>query len=174
MLREKIEDNLTSDNLPNVIAAPIEDLQELQSENNILVPLQNYINQPGWGLSSEEIASYMPDFWQQEIFDGSQVGIPAMRNADLLFYNNTWARELGFESPPQTPEEFNQQVCSAAKFNPDDEDVGGYILDSRYPAILNWLNSYDSTITERLNSGDYTFNKPPVKQAIIFPAQNVG
>ncbi len=168
LLREKIEDDSPTNKLPNVIAAPIEDLKELHGEKNILVPLQNYILQPGWGLSGEEIASYVPDFWQQETFEGSQVGIPAMRSANLLFYNDTWARELGFESPPKTPQEFNEQVCSAAKYNPDDEDVGGYILDSRYPVILNWLNSFDSTITERLNSGDYTFDKPSVKETITF------
>ncbi len=167
-LREKIEDNLTTSNLPNVIAAPVDDLRELHTEKDILVPLQNYIQQPGWGLSGEEIASYVPDFWQQETFDGSQVGIPAIRSTDLLFYNHTWAREMGFESPPRTPQEFNEQVCSAAKFNPDDEDIGGYILDSRHTAILNWLNVFDSTITDRLSSADYTFDKPSVKQAVTF------
>ena len=168
LLREKIEQNPTSNNLPQVIAAPIEDLRELQTEKNILINLQNYIKQPDWGLSGEEIDSYVADFWQQDIFEGSHLGLPALRSAYLLFYNDTWGRELGFESPPQTPEEFNEQVCTAAKFNPDDEDVGGYILDSRYPAILNWLNTYDSTITDQLNSRDFTFNKPSVKNAITF------
>ncbi|PIZ25991.1 MAG: ABC transporter substrate-binding protein, partial [Chloroflexi bacterium CG_4_10_14_0_8_um_filter_57_5] len=45
----------------------------------------------------------------QDPVNGQRLGAPAQRSARFLFYNQTWARELGFSAPPATADEFRQQ-----------------------------------------------------------------
>ena len=85
-----------------------------------VVDLSPYLGDPAWGLGRDDIADFPPVFWAQDVLDGKQLGLPAQRSARFLFYNQTWAHELGFDSPPATPDEFRQQACAAnASFRTD-------------------------------------------------------
>ncbi len=55
------------------------------------------------------------------------------QSAQVMFYNNTWASELGFDAAPQTADEFKEQACAAAAANdaddtPDNDGTGGLCL----------------------------------------------
>ena len=61
-------------------------------------------------------------------------GGPAQRSARVIFYNQTWARELGFNAPPSTADDFREQACKAnASFrsneDPKDDALGGWLVD---------------------------------------------
>ncbi len=61
----------------------------------------------------------MSDFpsvvWMQDEVDGVRLGMPAQRTARFLLYNQSWARELGYDLPPATFSDFERQACAANK-----------------------------------------------------------
>ena len=95
---------------------PLEMLLTWQAQSQIVFPLDELIHDPEWGLSSQEIADIFGYFWNEES-DGQRWGIPAERNAQVLFYNVSWAQALGFQHPPATEDEFKTQACAAMKAN---------------------------------------------------------
>jgi len=90
----------------------------------------------------------------------------------VLFYNTTWAKELGFRSPPTTFEQFQEQACAAAQANLDDDvaendQSGGWIVSTDYPGVLGWLYASGSEVIRPDGSG-YRFDTPQVKEALTF------
>jgi len=116
-----------------------------------VVDLNDYVDDPVWGLSQEEQDDFYPSFWEHDQFDGKRIGVPAQRSGQVLYYNATWREELGFSEPPATPEEFRGQACAAAQANLDDDDpdnngTGGWIISTDYSAVLGWLYAFGAEV----------------------------
>lgn len=99
----------------------------------LIAPLNQYIDDPVYGRTAEEQAAIYPGPYSSGTLpDGTQVGIPMHQSAQVLFYNHTWAQELGFAAPPDTSVEFREQACAAATANnaddnPDNDGTGGFV-----------------------------------------------
>ena len=124
-----------------------------------VVDLNPYLRDPLWGLGSDAIADIPSIFWAQDAVGGKQLGLPAQRSAHFLFYNKTWAHELGFDSPPETADEFRQQACAANDSFHLDNDVtndgkGGWVVDSHWQTIYSWLLAFGGSVTD---GTDYRF-----------------
>ena len=142
-----------------------------------LVNIDAYVNDPVWGMPADEQADFQPVFWQQDLYQGKRLGLPAQRYASLLYYNQSWARQLGFEAPPTTPEGFRQQACAAAQTKRQDEILtndasGGWIVSTRHPAILGWIYAFDGEIVQppdKQTARDaYNFATDEVRAAFSF------
>jgi multiple sugar transport system substrate-binding protein len=140
-----------------------------------LVDLRPYVEDAQWGLPAAEQADFYPAFWSQEVVDGRRLGIPAQRSAQVLYYNTTWAKELGFSAPPVTPEQFSQQACSAARANRSDSGTqndgsGGWIASNDYAALLSWIYSAGGDVLRSPEPGAgqpaYNFNTPLTKEVL--------
>lgn len=175
-LYDLVIDGLESDRLPNLVAAPFEHLLAWRQDDNVVIVLNDYINSPQWGLQSKEIEDFFPAFWKQDQVGGRQIAIPAQRNLYLLFYNQSWAEELGFESPPFTPEDFMVQVCAATRANLYDDQrqndgSGGWIIDNTSTTVLSWILAFEPEMLARIEDNDYRFNSPMVIQSFAFMRQ---
>ncbi|MGE5373753.1 MAG: extracellular solute-binding protein, partial [Bacteroidota bacterium] len=118
-----------------------------------VVDLNPYVNDPIYGLSTNDVLDFPPVVWDQETLDGKRFGVPAERTARFLLYNQSWARELGFSSPPQTAAEFEQQACAANKAlandaDPDNNALGGWIIDTDPMTALSWLMAFGGGVQE--------------------------
>lgn len=82
-----------------------------------IVDLMPYMESPKWGLSVEERADYVQAFLDQDNVNGVQIGFPPNRSMELLYYNLDWLRELGYDNPPATWDEF-AELCRLAKEKP--------------------------------------------------------
>jgi len=138
--------------------------------SEFIVDLHPYINDPVWGLGSDLIADFQPIFWAQEALNGRMLGVPAQRSAHFLFYNKTWAHELGFVNPPATADEFRQQVCSANAFfrtdaSPQNDGYGGWIVDTNWQTVYSWLLAFGGGVVDGEN---YSFNTDPNLAAFQF------
>ena len=86
--------------------------------------------------------------------DGKRFGVPAQRTARFILYNQSWARELGFDSaPPTTSAEFEQQACAAHKALGTDEDpnndaLGGWLIDTNAMTPLSWMIAFGGGVQE--------------------------
>jgi ABC-type glycerol-3-phosphate transport system substrate-binding protein len=137
---------LTSGPPPDLVVAPPEQALAWDAAGAV-VDLTSYVGDLEWGLTGSEVADFPAVIWQQDEVDGRRLGVPAERSARFLFYNLTWARELGFDHPPATDEEFRQQACAAnASFRTDSDQTndgyGGWIVDADWMTVYPWLLAF--------------------------------
>ena len=171
-LSENVTAALEAGTGPDVIAGYYYQGLEWNRAGEGLLELTPYVEDPVWGLAEEEQADFYPGLWEQEIWDGGRFGIPAQRTAQLLYYNLSWAKELGFTRPPSTSSQFRRQACAAASALSDDGDsandgAGGLIISTDYNAILNWIFAFDGEVVGSRGSR-YRFNTPEAQAAFTF------
>lgn len=171
-LDDQVQGAITSGGLPDIAVAYAYQALDWEADRPVLVDLEPYGSDPVWGMSEADREDFIQLFWQQDVLNGRRIGIPAGRSAQFLYYNETWARELGFSAPPSSPAQFKIQACAAAQANRDDEvrdndGTGGWIVSTQYSAIMGWLYAYGA---EPLASGGdgYRFDTPEVEQAFTF------
>jgi len=118
-----------------------------------VVDLNTYVHDPIFGVSSLEISDFPSVVWMQDEVDGLRLGMPAQRTARFILYNQTWARELGFDSAPENSTNFERQACAAhaALGKDDDEDndaLGGWLIDDHAMTSLSWMLAFDGGVQE--------------------------
>ena len=161
--------------LPEIAVAYDHQALDWDAEENILVDLSNYINDPLWGLSPEEQADFYLVFWDHFATDDLRLGVPALRSGQMLYYNTSWARELGFTSPPNTIAEFKEQACAAGRANLDDDasendKTGGWIISTHPSTILGWLYAFGAPVSRPDRRG-YRFDTAEVRNTFGFLRQ---
>ena len=135
-----------------------------------VVDLRAYIADPQWGLAADVRADIPSVFWAQDNYEGKQLGLPAQRSAQVLFYNQSWAQELGFKTPPATADEFRQQACAANASFLKDKDLsndgkGGWVVDTAWQTDYSWLLAFGGSVADGSN---YTFRTDPNLAALKF------
>jgi multiple sugar transport system substrate-binding protein len=116
-IRDAVNASVASGEVPATLVVGYQNDQAFYQLNETLVDLNDYLNDPHWGLSEEEQAAFYQSFFNQSIhvaFDDQRLGFPPNRSIELLHYNKTYLEELGFDGPPTTPEEFVEMSCAAA------------------------------------------------------------
>ncbi len=149
-LTEQMPAALTSAAPPDLVAAYLFQALEWDAAHP-LVDLTSYIDDPDWGLSAAELADFDPALWAAGLAGERRLAVPALGSGQVLFYNQTWAEQLGFTSPPATPAELEQQVCAAAQANnqddlTDNDGAGGLILSTAYSPMLGWLEAFGAAV----------------------------
>ena len=171
-LDEAVATRLKTGELPDITVAYLYQALAWNASGAALVDLSAYVDDPVWGLDGPAQADFYPVFWEHDLQDGKRLGLPAQGSAQVLYYNATWARELGFNSPPSTSEEFKRQACAASQAALRDQDSkndhkGGWIISTNYTAVLGWIYAFGSTI-EAPDGGGYRFDTPEVGQAFDY------
>ena len=141
--------------------------------NDYVVDLNPYINDSVYGFSGADIKDFPTIFLTQDSFGGKQLGLPAERSARFLLYNVSWARQLGFDTPPRTADEFHQQACRAHQFMLTDttrsnDAQGGWLVDTNSMTALSWLTAFGGGVLEE---NDYRFLTPKNIAALTFVKQ---
>lgn len=139
-------------------------------EESLLAPLNPYVVNPEFGFTLADLDDFPAGFWQQDEVAGRRLGIPAVRSARFLFYNQAWARELGFSAPPQTAEEFREQVCAAnATFRADadlsNDGYGGLVLDGDPWTAYSWFRAFGGDV---FADDGFNFASPENEAALTF------
>ena len=117
------------------------------------VDLTPYVNDPLYGLNLSEVSDFPKVVWDQDEVDGKRFSAPAQRTARFILYNQSWARELGFDSPPATSADFEQQACAAHKALSSDDDpnndaLGGWLIDTNAMTPLSWMIAFGGGVQE--------------------------
>jgi multiple sugar transport system substrate-binding protein/sn-glycerol 3-phosphate transport system substrate-binding protein len=167
-IRDKVNASISAGELPAALIVGYQNDQAFYQLNEGLVDLDVYLNDPTWGLTEEEQADFFPVFFAQSLhpaFDNQRLGFPPNRSIEVLFYNQTWLEELGFDGPPETPEEFREMACAAAEANGD--GTGGYILRDDASAVASWTYAFGGDILTEDKTG-YVYNSPATVEALTF------
>ena len=128
-IRDKVNASISAGEAPAALIVGYQNDQAFYQLNEGLADLNTYVDDPHWGLTEEERADFFSGFFNQSVhaaFDNQRLGFPPNRSIEVMYYNQSWLEELGFEGPPTTPDEFKEMACAAAAANGD--GTGGYIL----------------------------------------------
>jgi multiple sugar transport system substrate-binding protein len=149
--------------LPDVVVASADTLNLWQQATGRMVDFTSYVNQPSTGMTAQEIADFYPVFWHQGMIGGERLGMPAYSSGIVMFYNNSWAQSLNFESYPTTTDEFKAQVCAAAQANLKDatrinDGFGGWIINTDPLVDLSWLKAFGFPDLPDADLSDFQFH----------------
>ncbi len=148
---------------PLVLARPPEAIAFDQAHSSVVADLSPYISDHQWGYSQLDVADFSISFWQDAPVDEKRLSIPLLRDLSVLFYNQTWAQELGFQNPPVSTADFQSQACAAAKANlltgvTDNAGTGGYLVNTSGAALLGWLSSFQPMPAGAYLTAPFSFN----------------
>jgi len=158
LLASAMELSLGKPEQPDLVVAMPEQILAWQAQ---VLDLSPYMAQTAFGLSPEDLPA---GIGAQSLLGDIRYGLPAARSARFLFYNLSFARELGFASAPGTFTEFREQACAANAYWKQDTDLtndgfGGLALETS----PNWQTPYAWLVAgggQVFNDGELIFNSP--------------
>ena len=127
-----------------------------------VLDLNPYAHDPEFGMSALDMSDFANVIWRQDEVNGKRFGAPAQRTARFILYNSTWARQLGFDSPPKNSAEFEAQACAAHAALAKDADttndpLGGWLIDADAHTALSWMFTFNGGAQ---NENGYRFLAP--------------
>jgi ABC-type glycerol-3-phosphate transport system substrate-binding protein len=164
-LYTNVRNSLGSDKAPNLVAGYNNQLQSWDNQGGMIMDMDAYVNDPVWGFDEDTKADFFPVFWEQDTNQKKRLGLPVYRSAAVIFYNQTWARELGFDAPPQTIAEFEEQACAASSANND--STGGLIAATDISSNMGWLFGFGGDLLHP-NGAQYQADSPENQSAFTF------
>lgn len=83
----------------------------------LAVELTPYLKSPRWGFPADEREEFFPSVLEvgQLSRPSGRYGFPFVLSAGLLVYNRGHLRQLGYDHPPRTWEEFREMACAASE-----------------------------------------------------------
>jgi multiple sugar transport system substrate-binding protein len=162
----------TTGQIPDLVVGYTYQAQNWNTARPIVLDLHSFLEDPVWGMTKETVEAIYPVFRDSDLVGGKRWGFPALRSGEILFYNVSWAKELGFNSPPSTPQHFLDQACTATKANLKDvnkvnDGSGGWLITNDFSTVLTWMNAFGSKILKAEKNG-YQFNTPEVSNTFEF------
>ena len=151
-IRDKVNASIAAGEQPAALIVGYQNDQAFYQLNDALVDLNTLIDDPKWGLTPEDKADFYASFFDQGVhpaFGGQRLGFPPNRSMEMIYYNQTWLEELGFDGPPTTPDEFREMACAAAEAKGDGS--GGFILRDDASAVTLDL-AFGGVLNERAAS----------------------
>jgi ABC-type glycerol-3-phosphate transport system substrate-binding protein len=171
-LEDKVNAGIQSGDLPHIAQAYTSALNNWDLVD-LVVDLNQFVYDETYGLTDDQIADIYPAVLDLGVnTDGERLAWPFSQSANAMVYNFTWAQELGFDSPPTTPEELKAQLCAAAEANltDDDPDNDGGTGMVWFPSASNFLSFLHAFGGTELNADStaYEFNTPEAKAVAMF------
>jgi multiple sugar transport system substrate-binding protein len=145
-IRDKMKAAIETGTLPGLVVGYQND-EAAYAQAGALIDLNPYLSDEYWGLSAADLSDFNPIFLDQGVnpaYGNMRLGFPPNRSAEVIFYNMSWLKELGFNTPPTSPEEFRAMACAAAASRSD--GTGGYILRSDASAIASWTYAFGGAV----------------------------
>jgi multiple sugar transport system substrate-binding protein len=167
LLAESVDNALRTPQYPDLLLALPEQALAWDAQG-VVTDLVPYASHPQFGFSIVEIDDIPAAFLEQGEINGKRTSLPAARTARFLLYNVSFAKELGFNSPPQNINDFSTQACAAnASWKTDADEsndgYGGWVLDNPVTdfdapwTAYAWLRAFG---TDVYADGEYTFSTP--------------
>jgi len=129
-----------------------------------------YVLDETWGLNEAEIADFVPTFFTQDYLpDGSaRIGFPPNRSLEALYVNMSALKELGYDAPPTTWEQFREIACAFTEQGWSGYDGGdqvGYLVrtDASNIAAGTFALGGDLYV-----NGQYNYANPQTIQYVKF------
>ena len=131
--------------------------------SDALVDLNPYVDDPVWGLA-DEYSDFFEGFINQDVnkqFGGQRLGFPPNRSIEVLYCNLSRLKELGYDGPPESWDEFFE-MCDAAT-NPANNKYG-YSISTGASNVYSMIISRGGEIQKE--DGGFVYNSPEMKDSM--------
>jgi len=161
-LYDRLNRGLPEKKIPGVIVV-FPDQAVTYARVGVLVSVDPYMANEKWGLSRWELedffsvalnGDYMPELEER-------YGWPVFKDMEVLYYNEDWLVELGYDSPPETWDDFLEISCAAPKQPFSNSKGEGTPTGFQYPPTASQfatlIFSRGGDITDR-DGSEFIFN----------------
>ena len=170
----KMSQILNTPDVPNLVVA-YQNQAATYALASALADMRPLVNSPTWGLSQADQADFFPGFWSQDVFPnygGARYGFPIYRSEEVMYYNSDWLKELGYDAPPTTPDQFKEVACKAAKTPFSKSTAKGSSIGYEYytgdPShFAAWTFAFGGNIYDS-KSGQFSLNSDAAQKAAAF------
>jgi len=152
--------------VPNLVTAYPDQAATYQLANT-LVNIDDLMNNSKWGLSKAEQDDFFQGSFRQDIipvFANTRLGFPISSTMEVLYYNIDWLKEMGYDAPPETPQEFKAMSCKAVK---SPYYSIGYELRMDASDFTSWTFAFGGDIFDA-ERGQYSYNSEAAVAAWVF------
>jgi len=138
-----------------------------------MLDMNSLVDSPTWGMDEATQADFFPGFWNADIFptfDNARLGIPPNRSMEVVYYNADWLKELGYDAPPATPEEFKEMACAAVAqpfSGATGEGSMGYQLSLDASRFASWTFAQGGDVFD-YDAGQYAYNSDGAVAAMTY------
>lgn len=162
---------LGTEEVPNLVLAYQHHAAAYQLAEG-LIDINTLIESTTWGITTVEKEDFYPGIFTQDIFsifDGARLGFPVQRSTDVLYYNAEWLADLGFESPPATPDEFKEMACAvSAPFGESRSESGlGYQFYLDATRFSSWVFAFGGDTFDE-DTHQFSYNNDRTSQAVNY------
>lgn len=113
--------NIATATTPNVCITYPDHIATYLTGENVVVPLDELLTDPGYGLGGSKVNfdaptkdEIVPEFLSECNFAGHQYALPYMRSTEACYVNKDYVEQLGFTLPEVLTWDFVWQVSEAA------------------------------------------------------------
>ncbi len=138
--------NISTGTTPNVCITYPDHIATYLSGENVVVPLDDLMNDPVWGLGGSGVRfdaptkdEIVPEFLEECVIGGHYYALPYLRSTEACYVNKTYVESLGYELPDVLTWDFVWEVSEAAMA----KDEEGYFLVNGQRVMIPFL--YKST-----------------------------
>ena len=178
--------NIATQTTPNICITYPDHIATYLSGENTVIPLENLVNHPKYGLGSSSLRfeaptkeEILPQFLSECYVNGQLHAMPYMRSTEACYINVDYVKALGFELPEVLTWDFMWEVSEAAmKKNAD----GTFALNGQNVLIPFIYKSTDNMMIQMLKqkeadysteSGDVLLFNDTTKELLYTIAEHV-
>ena len=133
--------------------------------------MNEIIDNPTYGLSGDDQADFLPTFFKQDVYslyDNQRLGLAPNRSMEVMYYNLSWLKQMGYEAAPTTMEEFRAMACDAVA-NPFEKGTGeetpvGCSYENGCLNFASWVFAFGSDIFD-YTTNQFTLDSPAAIEA---------
>jgi len=163
---------LNTPDVPDVVVGYQNQIATYQLADSMF-DMNTVINDPVYGMAKADQDDFIPAFFQQDVYplyDNQRLGLAPNRSMEVMYYNMDWLKELGYDAPPATPEEFREMTCKASTTpfsGAKAEGSMGYQLSIDTSRFASWTYAFGGDIYDGATN-QYTLNSPAAVEAFKF------
>ncbi len=164
-LYARLQSAAAMDRLPDLIVVSPGYLATIATEG-LAVELTPYLKSPRWGFSPAEQEDFYPFARQagQLTRPPGRYGFPFAFSAGFLVYNRGWLRQLGYDHPPRTWDEFREMACAVSR---PEEGIYGYEFPVNDRTFIRMLVGRGGRMMDEGETA-YTFGEEKGLEALTF------
>ena len=154
--------NIATGTTPNVCITYPDHIATYKTGNNVVVPLDELINDPKYGLGGSELKfdgptkeQIVPKFLEECVLEGRYYALPYMRSTEACYVNKDMVEALGYELPEVLTWDFIFEVSEKAMEKNAD---GTYKVNGQTTLIPFIYKSTDNMMISMLKQKDAPYS----------------
>ena len=168
MIFRDVKTNIITNTTPNLCISYPDHIATYLTGENIVVPLDDLMNNPYYGLGGSKLKfdgpsfeELVPQYISECVVNGAYYALPFMRSTEALYVNKTYVERLGYTLPDMVTWDFVWEVSEAALAKNAD---GTYKVSGKNVLMPFIYKSSDNMMIQMLKQlgADYSTDKGEV------------